>query len=97
MYIIAGTDTVGHHIIIRDAEHRTISQTSVAILSYFIAACRYPEMQRQLQAEIDEVIGDGRLPGLDDRVHLPYANAVTKEVRDSLFFVTKYTMCSRII
>lgn len=40
----------------------------------------YPEVQRTAQAEIDRVIGNDRLPGLDDQPNLPYIDALMKEV-----------------
>lgn len=39
-----------------------------------------PEVQRKAQAEIDAVIGFDRLPTLADRKHLPYVEALVKEV-----------------
>lgn len=38
------------------------------------------DVQKKAQAEIDSVIGNDRLPGLADRPHLPYTNAVLTEV-----------------
>jgi cytochrome P450 len=40
----------------------------------------FPEIQRKAQAEIDQVIGAGRLPGFQDRRNLPYTDAVVKEL-----------------
>ena len=40
----------------------------------------YPEVQAKAQAEIDSVIGPTRLPGISDRDHLPYVNAVISEI-----------------
>ena len=39
----------------------------------------YPEAQRKAQAEIDAVVGPHRLPDFDDRLSLPYINAIVKE------------------
>lgn len=41
---------------------------------------RCPEVYKKAQAEIDLVIGPGRLPELDDRRSLPYLECVLKEV-----------------
>lgn len=41
---------------------------------------KYPETQRRAQAEIDAIIGDHRLPSFEDEAHLPYTNALVKEV-----------------
>ncbi|KAG6865992.1 hypothetical protein C0991_009664 [Blastosporella zonata] len=40
----------------------------------------YPEVAKKAQAEIDSVIGNDRLPMFEDRPHLPYVDAVAKEV-----------------
>lgn len=37
-------------------------------------------MQRKAQEEIDRVVGTDRLPSYDDRVNLPYVDALVKEV-----------------
>ena len=49
------------------------------ILNYFIAACKYPEVQKKAQAEIDAVVGRERLPTLADRPNLPYVEAIMSE------------------
>ncbi|KAH7885426.1 cytochrome P450 [Phlebopus sp. FC_14] len=36
----------------------------------------YPDIQKKAQAEIDAVVGRGRLPTFEDRPHLPYLHAV---------------------
>ena len=38
------------------------------------------ECQRKAQAEIDRVIGNGRLPTLADQANLPYIEAIMTEV-----------------
>jgi hypothetical protein len=40
----------------------------------------YPEVQAAAQAEIDRVVGNGRLPDFSDRAQLPYVSALCKEV-----------------
>ncbi|KAG6232048.1 hypothetical protein E4U25_006867 [Claviceps purpurea] len=56
------------------------SDTTVSSVSSFILAMiLYPEVQRRAQQEIEEVVGGERLPGFEDRDHLPYMNAVIKE------------------
>jgi cytochrome P450 len=39
----------------------------------------YPEVQRKAQAEIDQIIGNSRLPDFSDEGALPYVQAVLKE------------------
>lgn len=38
-----------------------------------------PEVQRRAQAEIDSIVGTGRLPDFSDRPSLPYVKAVMYE------------------
>jgi len=40
----------------------------------------HPEAQKRAQAEIDAVVGTGRLPNFDDRKSLPYVEALFREV-----------------
>jgi hypothetical protein len=39
----------------------------------------HPEIQRKIQVELDNVIGQGRFPRASDRPQLPYADAAWKE------------------
>ena len=48
--------------------------------SLFLALVLFPRVQRRAQAEIDAVIGRDRLPTFDDRPHLPYIEALCKEL-----------------
>ncbi len=47
--------------------------------SAFFALSLYPEVQRKAQAELDRVVGRGRLPDFDDLESLVYINAIVKE------------------
>ena len=40
----------------------------------------FPDVQQKAQAEIDSVVGTGRLPTFADQPYLPYVNAVVTEV-----------------
>ncbi|KAK7471001.1 hypothetical protein VKT23_002414 [Stygiomarasmius scandens] len=51
-----------------------------AIYTFFLAMTLYPEVARKAQAELDMVIGADRLPTFADRPHLPYIEALVKEV-----------------
>ncbi|KAF5327811.1 hypothetical protein D9619_004578 [Psilocybe cf. subviscida] len=53
--------------------------TISAIQTFFLAMAKYPEAQRNAQAELDAVIGPHRLPEFSDRPSLPYVNALVKE------------------
>ncbi|KAH9951705.1 cytochrome P450 [Amylocystis lapponica] len=54
--------------------------TYTTILTGIMAMALHPDKQRKAQKEIDNVIGSGRLPVIQDRDSLPYVNAVIKEV-----------------
>ncbi|KAH9066193.1 cytochrome P450 [Lactarius vividus] len=57
------------------------ADTTVSTLQTFILAMvLYPEVQRKAQAEIDQVVGNSRLPDFSDQDALPYVQAVLKEV-----------------
>ena len=40
----------------------------------------YPEVQKRAHEELDRVIGNDRLPSIQDRESLPYINAICKEL-----------------
>ena len=49
-------------------------------MTFFLMIARNPDVAKRAQAEIDNVVGDGRLPTLDDRPNLPFVDCVLKEV-----------------
>ena len=51
-----------------------------SMYSLFLALVLFPQVQRRAQAELDVVIGRDRLPTFDDRPHLPYIEAICKEL-----------------
>jgi cytochrome P450 len=55
-------------------------ETVSSMISLFLALVLFPEAQRRAQAELDVVIGRDRLPTFDDRPHLPYIEALCKEL-----------------
>ena len=56
------------------------SETTSAILTFtFNYLTRFPEVQRKVQEEIDQVAGS-RAPELNDRKNMPYTDAVIHEV-----------------
>ncbi|KIJ57809.1 hypothetical protein HYDPIDRAFT_142000 [Hydnomerulius pinastri MD-312] len=57
-----------------------IDTTVASLRTFFLMMARSPAAQRRAQAEIDEVVGTARLPGLADRDSLPYVNCLIKEV-----------------
>ena len=44
-----------------------------------MAMAMYPEVQEKAQAELDRVVGIGRLPDFDDKEDLVYLNALIIE------------------
>ncbi|KAF7760523.1 hypothetical protein Agabi119p4_11199 [Agaricus bisporus var. burnettii] len=50
-----------------------------AINNFVLMMMCYPEIQDKAQAELDRVIGRGRLPDFSDEPSLPYINALVKE------------------
>ncbi|KAH7909414.1 cytochrome P450 [Hygrophoropsis aurantiaca] len=51
-----------------------------SLKSFFLAMVIHPEVQAKARAELDSVIGPGRLPDFEDRQSLPYVGAIVKEV-----------------
>ena len=58
------------------AGHET---TANALAWTWHALAAHEPVRRRLKAELDAVLGDGHLPGLDDMARLPYATAVLSE------------------
>ncbi|CAE6404443.1 hypothetical protein ACGC1H_002047 [Rhizoctonia solani] len=54
--------------------------TSNILLIFAIAMMLYPEVQHKAQVEIDNLIGDSRLPVMDDRHRLPYTDRLIQEI-----------------
>ncbi|TFK74290.1 cytochrome P450 [Pluteus cervinus] len=54
--------------------------TAAALTSLFHVLVTHPEVQLKAQKEISRVIGEDRLPTLQDRAHLPYLEAVYREI-----------------
>lgn len=48
----------------------------------------YPDVQQRAYDELDSVVGNGRLPNMDDFSQLPYIRQITKES-----LRCKYTPC----
>ncbi|OBZ72885.1 O-methylsterigmatocystin oxidoreductase [Grifola frondosa] len=46
---------------------------------FFLVMLLYPDVQRKAQAELESIVGPGRLPDFSDRESLPYVNAIALE------------------
>ncbi|KDQ09679.1 hypothetical protein BOTBODRAFT_520174 [Botryobasidium botryosum FD-172 SS1] len=51
-----------------------------ALVACIFAMVKHPEVQKKAQAEIDRVVGKGRLPTFADREQLSYIDCVIKEI-----------------
>ena len=58
----------------------TLTQTGSALGFFVLAMVLHPEIQAKAQAEIDDVIGQGRFPVHGEEDSLPYLMAIVKEV-----------------
>ena len=55
--------------------------TSATLRFAILYMVTYPEIQRKVQQELDDVIGREKLPTTRDRHNLPYTDATLLEVR----------------
>ncbi|KAI0739562.1 cytochrome P450 [Daedaleopsis nitida] len=62
-------------------ERAAALETNAAIRALLLAMKLYPEVQRKAQvADLDAVVGSGRLPEFEDRNSLPYVRAIVKKL-----------------
>ena len=55
-------------------------QTAATLVAFICAMILHPEVQKRAHAELDRVVGPGRLPEHTDRAALPYVDALVKEM-----------------
>ena len=55
--------------------------TSTTLTWAMLYMARYPQVQRKVQEELDRVVGTDRMAGLEDRISLPYTEAVIMEIQ----------------
>ncbi|KAK3329159.1 cytochrome P450 [Apodospora peruviana] len=53
--------------------------TSSTLYAFVQAMLLYPDVQRKAQEEVDRVVGEGRLPNMDDEPELQFVRACIKE------------------
>ncbi|KAJ2921469.1 hypothetical protein H1R20_g15623, partial [Candolleomyces eurysporus] len=57
------------------------SDTSIGIaMTFLLLMAMHPDVQKRAQAELDRVVGTGRLPTFEDRTNLHYVNALLREL-----------------
>ncbi|RDB17769.1 hypothetical protein Hypma_001110 [Hypsizygus marmoreus] len=54
--------------------------TFASLYTFIFAMLLHPDVQKRAQAELDQIIGDDRLPTIEDRPRLPYIEATLKEL-----------------
>uniref|UniRef100_A0A336KPI1 ubiquitinyl hydrolase 1 n=1 Tax=Culicoides sonorensis TaxID=179676 RepID=A0A336KPI1_CULSO len=57
----------------------SITAIAAQIALLFQVSIAQPEIAHKIQSEIERVVGNGRLPTLDDRINMPYTEACTRE------------------
>ncbi|KAK7688917.1 hypothetical protein QCA50_007608 [Cerrena zonata] len=57
-----------------------VDTTSPTLQLFFYLMMTHPDIQKKAQNELHTVIGERRLPTLNDRPNLPYVEAIVKEV-----------------
>ncbi|XP_026532793.1 cytochrome P450 2C3-like [Notechis scutatus] len=74
----------------------TVNISNVLVSSLLVVA-KLPHIQAKVQQEIAEVVGTNRIPGMEDRLKMPFTNAVIHEVqrcwKDSLEILPRATTC----
>lgn len=76
---VAGAESVSRWFRFQ-IQYADFPQTVSSLSSFFLAMVLHPAVQVKAQAELDSVIGSGRLPDYNDRPSMPYINAIVKEV-----------------
>ena len=55
-------------------------QSGITFDTFLLMMILHPEVAKAAQEEIDDVVGSGRLPDLEDRQRLPLVDCIMKEV-----------------
>jgi cytochrome P450 len=57
-----------------------VLQTVATLINFVLTMLLFPEVQYAAQEELDRVVGQGRLPEMEDEASLPYITALRNEV-----------------
>uniref|UniRef100_A0A674GBW0 Uncharacterized protein n=1 Tax=Taeniopygia guttata TaxID=59729 RepID=A0A674GBW0_TAEGU len=55
--------------------------TSNTLVFFLLMLAKHPHIQAKVQEEIDAVVGPGRAPSTEDKLRMPYTNAVIHELQ----------------
>ncbi|NXD44609.1 CP2C5 protein, partial [Copsychus sechellarum] len=55
--------------------------TSNTLVFFLLVLAKHPHIQAKVQEEIDAVVGAGRAPSTEDKLRMPYTNAVIHELQ----------------
>ncbi|XP_062058741.1 cytochrome P450 2D17-like isoform X2 [Lepus europaeus] len=69
------------HLVVADLFAAGMFTTSITLSWALLLMILHPDVQRQVQQEIDEVIGPARRPEMGDQARMPYTTAVVHEVQ----------------
>ena len=56
------------------------STTATFLHRFILCISRHPQVQARAQKDIDAIIGQDRMPQMDDLTQLPFVEAIIKEV-----------------
>ena len=60
-------------------DEQTCPKSNSVVMTFFLMMVLFPDAQKKVQAQIDAVIGKGRIPRLQDRPSLPFIDALLRE------------------
>ncbi|KAM5539386.1 hypothetical protein V8D89_006838 [Ganoderma adspersum] len=75
---VADIEFIAKHIAVDSVEAGTDTTVST-LATVFLVMSLYPDIQKKAQAELDSIVGPGRLPDFSDRDSLVYVAAIIKE------------------